>query len=383
MNRHVAFVKNLADARSATHRRDTRTAHGALLRALLVVGMLSVACGFRAGAQAVGVGQLRRAAPPGVRPNGAANRQMRAAIALLRSMLRPRADYAGEERTWIVQTGSTSHQFIRGNTKGLVLRRFDSPPFLQGDVMLTGPGKFVYYSAKANTVSRTPPGGSTDDARDRQIIEGVRDQIFVATCTGQETIAGVDTVIVMVFSASDPQATQGYAKFWIDPLTGIRMKIERREGDKLTRSELSNVVIGPQANVTDADFSPPEFRSPTTQTVQMKKLDSIQQAIPLLTFAPLEPGQIPPGFRQRDAHLLTNMQFPSRVTLVLGYSDGMSRFTLSQRRVRAGQRIPPPTTVGVQRWSVPMGAYDIDVTYRGRLTPQQVQMIRSSLQPVR
>jgi hypothetical protein len=297
-------------------------------------------------------------------------------------MLRPLVDYAAEEQTWISQGGGmTSQQSIKGDTKGNVLRRYISPAFLSGDVMLTGPNKYFYYRESNKTVTVVPPaGGQQEDERNKTFVEGIKQRIFIARRTGNETVAGVNATIVLVTPMNPLQG--GYAKFWIDPLTHIKLKIEiaNAANAKVSTSELSNLVTGPAANVLPRDFQPAQFGAGPRKEVQRQRVGSIQEALPRLSFRPLEPGTLPMGFRLEGVQVLEG---PMRPGLLLRYGDGIAFFTLTEHPVRRRQRPGGAMANGVPHWLIPVGDYEVDVVYRGHLPEQQVQQLRDSLQPIK
>ena len=291
-------------------------------------------------------------------------------------------DFSAQEETWIAQGGGvTSRQMIKGDTRGNVIRYYQSPGFLQGDVMLTGPGKYLYYRAATKTLTEVPPKDGQEDERDKRIVEGINKRIFVARRTGNETVAGVNATIVLVTPVNPQQP--GYAKFWIDPVTHIKLKIEiaNSGNSKISASELSNLVVGAAANVTPRDFQPEQFGRGVAKQVQRQRVATIQEAQSQLQFTPLQVGTLPMGYRLEGVWVMTG---PARVGLLLRYTDGVSFFTLTEHRVRAGARPGAgKPDAAVSHWPVPMGNYDVDVVYRGHLPPQQEQAVHDSLQPAR
>jgi hypothetical protein len=315
------------------------------------------------------------------RQNQARLAQQREAVKLLRMMLRPLEDYAGEETTWVAtQNGITSHQSIKGDTNGNVIRYYTAPAFLQGDVMLTGPNRYIYYRAATKTVTRTSKAGQGDE-RDKQIMEGIRSKTFVASLTGNEMVAGRNAAIVLV-SSVNPQ-NRGYAKIWIDPVDHIKLKIEigNAEGYKISDSEITSIQSGAAAGVTPKDFQPAEFGNGPAREIKREKLGSIQEAAGQLTFRPLEPGNLPPGFRL-NAVILISPPIQNRAgknSLLLRYTDGVASFTLNEHPARrAGAAANNNGPAAPLRWE--MG--NVEVVYRGHLPPQQEQMIHDSLRPV-
>jgi hypothetical protein len=324
--------------------------------------------------------------PPVVRPNAGGGRAALGrpdpeAVMLLRQMLHPLVDYAAEEQTWIAQGGGmTSSQTIKGDTKGNVIRNYVTPEFLHGDAMVTGPNRYFYFHSKSRTLTEVPPAGGQEDERDRNIVDGIKNRTFVARRTGNETVAGINATIVLV-SPTNPQQ-QGYAKFWIDPATHIKLKIEiaNAANSKISTSELSSLVTGAGANVLPRDFQAAQFRTGAPNELKRQKVASIQEAMQQIPFHPLVPGNLPAGYRLAGVQVLNG---PVRVGIFLRYTDGVGFFTISEHRVRQGQRIGAARAdAEAPHWYVPMANYDIDVVYRGHLPPQQEQMIHDSLQPV-
>ncbi len=320
---------------------------------------------------------------PGIKRAAAAramaNGSDREAVVLLRQMLRPLTDYSANEETWIAMGGGTvSKQTIKGDTRGNIVRYYQSPPLLRGDLMLTGPNRYAYYRAATKSLTEVPPAGGAEDERDKRIVNGIRDRIFVAKRTGNETVAGINAIIVLVTPVNPSQ--QGYVKFWIDPATHIRLKVEiaNAANAKVSDSELSNLLVGAAANVLPGDFQPARFGGGAARQVKRERVGSLQEAMARVTFHPLQPGTLPPGFRLDGVQVIEG---PNRVGLFLRYTDGVSVFTLTEHRVRADQKAGAAANAIPLHWFVNVGNYDVDVVYRGHLPAAQEQMIHDSLQP--
>ena len=166
---------------------------------------------------------------------------------------------------------------------------------------------------------------------------------------------------------------QGYAKFWIDPATHIRLKVEiaNQANAKISTSELSNLVVGLAANVLPRDFNLAIATNGAVKQVKREKVASVQDAMPRLPFHPLLPGTLPMGFRLDGVQVLTG---PLRVGLFLRFTDGVSVFTLTEHGVRAGQR-PRAAAAAAPHWFVAVGKQDVDVVYRGHLPAPQEQIV--------
>lgn len=307
-----------------------------------------------------------------------ADRSDKEAVALLRLMLRPSADYSADEQTSIAQGSMGSRQRIKGDIHGNVVRYYLSPAELNGDVMITGPNRYAYYRASTRTLTEVPPTGGPEDDRDKHIVDGIRQRIFVAKRTGNETVAGVNATIVLV-SPANPQQ-QGYAKFWIDPVTHIKLKMEiaNAANVRVSTSELSNLTVGAAANVSPRDFQPVQFGA--AREVKRERVGTLQEAIARLQFRPVQPASLPAGFRLDGIQVITG---PLKVGLLLRYTDGVTVFTLAEHQVRAGRHPVAAAAAVPPRWFVSAGNYDVEVVYRGHLPAQQEQAVRDSLQVVR
>ena len=311
----------------------------------------------------------------------AADNPDKEAVVLLRQMLRPLADFSADEKTWIAQGGGTnSEQKIKGDMRGNVVRYYHSPAYLRGDVMLTGPNRYAYFRAATNTLTEVPPAGGPEDERDKRILDGIRQRIFIAKRTGTESVAGINATIVLV-SPVNPQQ-QGYAKFWIDPATHIKLKVEiaNAAGAKVSSSELGNLLVGAAANISPRDFQPGQFGGGAPKEVKRERVAGIQEAMAHIPFRPIQPSSLPPGFRLDGVQVING---PNRVGLFLRYTDGVSVFTLTEHKVRALPRAPAAANPLGQRWFVSVENYAVDVVYRGHMPAQQEQIVRDSLQPVR
>ncbi len=326
-----------------------------------------------------------QAAPIGVRSQSTRPfaRVDQGAIALLRQMLHPVIEYSADEETWIARGGGmTSRQTIKGDTNGNVVRHYLAPPLLNGDVMLTGPNRYAYYRASARTLTAVPPAGGAPDDPDARIVMGLKNRVFTARRTGNETIAGCNAAIVLVSPVNPAQ--QGYAKLWIDPATHIRLKIEiaGAANARVSTSELSNLVVGSAANVSPLDFRPARFGAGALRSeVKRQRSSTVQEAMTSLKFHPFEAVNLPSGFHLDAVQVVTG---PFRVGLLLRYTDGMNVFTLTEHRVRTGVRPPPDApAAALKHWYFPLPQYDVDVVYRGRLPAAQEQLVHDTLQTAR
>ncbi|HLJ54057.1 MAG TPA: hypothetical protein VKT77_03405 [Chthonomonadaceae bacterium] len=319
------------------------------------------------------------AGPQARRANAPVNRAEKEALELLRMMLRPQADYSAEETTWIARGGAVSTQTIKGDTRGNVVRHYHTPPALSGDVMLTGPNRYAYFRAATRTLTQMPPEG-TEDERDKRFVQGIRQHEFTARVTGYEAVAGINAAIVVVSPVNPAQP--GYAKFWIDPATGVRLKVEiaNAANAKVSTSELSSVQIGPAASVLPRDFQPALFGGggAAPREVRREPVASLKEAAARLPFKPLVPGSLPPGYRLERQQIITG---PARVGLLVRYTDGVTAFTLTEHRAPAGKH-PLAATSVPPRWFIPIDTYDVEVVYRGSLPAAQEQMVHNSLQPI-
>ena len=297
---------------------------------------------------------------------------------LLQKMLRPTANYSGEQMT--EAGGTVSRQRISGDTSGRVRLDYDAPTNMAGDVMVRGPGHYRYLHSRSNTldVALWP---TQFNENDRKALEAIRAGQVQAAIVGQETVAGRNTAIVALTAAGHVR------KLWIDTETGIQVKIEHSGPNGLiSRSYLTSVQIGAAAGITGQTFNIPNQSRMRINTLfpDGTRFDSLEAARPQLPFTPLVPSADPSGFRLSGVWVFNvNPKKPGSGSVLLRYNDGMSNFSLFERingRARAAAARPGKYRGSMQNWrlALPDGSA-MEVTYIGHLTPEQVAALHDSL----
>ncbi|HZO91847.1 MAG TPA: sigma-E factor regulatory protein RseB domain-containing protein [Chthonomonadaceae bacterium] len=329
---------------------------------------------------------LRRKAPQPPR----AVPQAPAALALLKRMFRPLAPYAGEQVT--ERNERMSRQWIRGDTRGRVRMDFLEPANLAGDVMLIAPNQYRYYHKRTNTLDIAFwPTQQDLSGQERRIANAIRQKRLAVMAVGNELVAGRNAAIIEIATPSG--GLRGFeSKLWIDPETGIKLKQEISGPRGLvSRSYFIRIAIGPAADVRPKDFEPPFLQTATPNILfppNAQRYGSMQEARPQLSFAPLEPSVLPPGFHLSGVWVFSSgsKPRPERQAVLLRYTDGVTAFSLFERPARANARPllgrirRPAFRRSIQRWQIPLptGA-SMDIIYIGHLAQEQVQAIHDSL----
>lgn len=301
------------------------------------------------------------------------------AIALLKRMVRPEADYVGEQVTQ--SGGRQSQQSIKGDTKGRTLRVFHSPAAWDGDLMFTGPSQYRYYHHRTNTVD-VAFWPTQWNEHEKRLVNAIRSGRVSAALVGQETIAGRNAAIVAL-SAGARQM-----KFWIDVQTGIPLKNEIITANgPFSTSYMTAITIGPAANVRPMDFERafPAARINPLFPSERPVYRTLQEAEGRLPFKPLEPGALPSGFQLTGIWVFgaAGNRMAGQPSVLMRYSDGVTTFSLYQRIA------PPnanPAPIGprmyqrpIQRWPVKAPDGLRQVLFIGHLTPEQAQALHDSL----
>jgi hypothetical protein len=306
-----------------------------------------------------------------------------AALLLLRKMLRPTADYAGEQMTEVMTLGGlTSRQTIKGDTHGRIRRDFLAPEKIAGDVMLIAPGQFHYYHRRDNVhdIALWPMGRNE---REKRMFELVRQGRASVAQVGTEMIAGRNAAIIAVSRDATPGAMGPQVKFWIDTETGIQLKIELSNArGLLSRTYVTSLVVGPEASVHPKDFEvnfPTARQNPLFPKTQFHTLEEARDRLP---FTPLEPATLPPGYHLSGVWVFggPNARQNRHGSVLLRYTDDVSNFSLFQRQMpdAPAAASPPNQKINrrsIQRWRLG----DREITYIGHLTPEQVQAVYDSL----
>ncbi len=305
-------------------------------------------------------------------------------LELLKKMIRPTADYAGEQVTQTTANGGrVSQQRISGDVKGRIRLDYAAPAGLAGDVMTWGPGQFYYLHSKRNTldIALWPTESGAFGRRELKDIQSGRTQ---AALVGSETIAGRDAAIVEIDS---PERSK---KFWIDKETGVQLKVENSGANGLiSRTYLTAVRLGPTAGVTDKTFARPNQKGLNINSLfpNSARYDTLASAAPHLPFAPLVPVPPPAGFQLSGVWVFgMEDNRPGNESILLRYSDGVGNFSLFEKR-SPRPPAPPKNPNAPRRYRGSMARWEIalpaggsaGVTYIGHLTPDQLGLLHDSL----
>lgn len=310
-----------------------------------------------------------------------------AAIRLLRAMAKARVNYAGEQVT--ERGGRVARQLIWGDARGRIRRDFLSPDNMVGDIMLTAPENYRYFHKRENVQDVAFWQAGAGDELIERVGNLLQRGVVSAQRVGEETIAGRPAAIVAVAADRLVGGSGTQLKFWIDEQAGLCLKREMSNGMGLvSRSYLTSVQIG-EAAVPAGTFNPAFIQSARPRPLfpaesQFASLDDVKARLP---FAPVQPSNLPPGFRLTGVWVfgLEQGKRPLQVSVLLRYSDGITTFSLDQRIARDKMRPPMPANVRaarrpIQLWQAASSANEqLAVVYIGHLAPEQVLAVRNSL----
>ena len=310
------------------------------------------------------------------------------AVRLLKAMARTRVPYAGEQVT--ERGGRIARQQIWGDVHGRVRRDFLSPENMAGDVMLTAPENYRYFHKRENVQDVAFWQAGAGDELVEQVGKLLHKGFVSAARVGEETIAGRSATIVSVSADRLVGGSGMQIKFWIDKETGILLKREMSNSmGMISRSYMTSIQVGADA-VPKAIFTPEFIGSALPRPLFPKESQfaTVEEARSRLPFTPVQPVELPSGFRLTGVWVLHPGEEVRRgkISVLLRYSDGVTTFSLDQRVIPPGAHSPLPLKPKqnlrrpIQFWQANSSANDpLAVIYIGHLTPPQVQALRDSL----
>ena len=310
------------------------------------------------------------------------------AVRLLKAMAKARVAYAGEEVT--ERGGRVARQQIWGDAHGRVRRDFLAPETMAGDVMLSAPENYRYFHKRDNVQDVAFWAAGSGDELVQRVGNLLQKGIVAAAKVGEETIAGRSTAIVAVSADRLIGGSGAQVKYWIDKDTGIALKREMSNAMGLiSRSYLTSVQIGADAVPPDT-FKPGFIQGARVRPLFPKESQfiSLEEARSHLPFTPVQPSELPAGFRLTGVWVLSPPEQNRRnlVSVLLRYSDGVTTFCLDERVLPANARPASPLKPKqalrrpIQIWQVSSANNEsLSVIYIGHLTPDQVLSLRDSL----
>ena len=307
----------------------------------------------------------------------------RVAQELLRKMIRPTSEYAGEMVTQVAaQSNFPLQQTIKGDKQGRTLVNFLNGK-LQGDVLMVTPGEVRNYHRSTGVMDVAQWPTEWDD-HEKRMFAAIRGGYYTARVVGTEQVAGRQASIVEllpVAGAGEPGRPQ--FKFWIDQETGVQLKNEKSDamGRVLSHRYLTSVTIGPNV-VTPQDFNLGYLKQAQIRPLfpPNSQYRSLEQAQGHLPFTPVAPASLPSGFHLGGVWVFPGgngqMQF-----VLLRYTDEVTSFSLYERIVPTTAKPPPLPAFHrhIERWRMLTSHDEIEATYTGMLTVDQVHDIYYSL----
>ena len=298
-------------------------------------------------------------------------------------MIRPTSEYAGEMITQVAaQSNFPLQQTIKGDKLGRTVVTFLNGK-LAGDILIVTPGEVRNYHRSTGIMDVAFWPTEWDD-HEKRMFAAIRNGFYTARVMGAEQVAGRQASIVEllpVAGAGEPGRPR--FKFWIDTETGVQLKNEKADamGRVLSHRYLTSITIGPNV-VTPDDFNlaslkPAQVRPLFPPNSQYRSLEQAQGRLP---FAPIVPTSVPTGFHLGGVWVFpgnnSQMQF-----VLLRYTDDVTSFSLYERIVPSMAKPPRPPLFNrhIERWRVLTPGGEIEATYTGMLTGEQVHDIYNSL----
>jgi len=322
--------------------------------------------------------------PRVLRQNGPARGPLdKVAMELLRKMIRPSTGYVGEMVTEVAAQGNSPlQQTIKGDKQGRTIVTFLNG-MLAGDVLVVTPGEVRNYHRSTGIMDVAQWPTEWDD-HEKRMFNAIRSGFYTARVVGSEQVAGRQAAIVELFPvAGVGEPGRPHFKFWIDQATGIQLKNEKSDamGRVLSHRTLTSITVGDNL-VTPQDFNLKVLNRAQVNPLfpQNSQYRSLEQAQGHLPFVPVIPTALPNGFKPGEVWVFpganNQMQF-----VLLRFTDGVTSFSLYEHIVpdTAKPARPPAFNHHIERWRVQREHDEIETTYTGMLTPNQVRAIYESL----
>ncbi|MCX6380960.1 MAG: hypothetical protein NT023_16035 [Armatimonadetes bacterium] len=309
-------------------------------------------------------------------------------IPLVRRMMRPDANYSGEQMTELTERGGhISRQMVYGDIFGHIRRDFLEPDALKGDVMITGLDRYYYFHQRSNVVD-IALWPTDKESHFKRIVQMVVQNQATAERVGEEVIAGRTAVIVSIQNRPNPAIVRNI-KFWIDRETGILLKNEiSNQRGLVSRSYFTSIAVGAAVNVLPRMFEPTIPQGATVHPLLPPKpqYSTLEEAKEHLPFQPLVPSQLPPGYQVTGVWVVEAVRMPpsGMGAVIIRYGEGMGQFTLFQKVVRQlppNQRPPRPFRgqLSILHWFASTAdGRPLALTYIGALPAEQLEALRSS-----
>ena len=305
------------------------------------------------------------------------------ALELLHKMIRPDTGYTGEMVTQVAAQGNSPlQQTIKGDKQGRTLVTFLNG-MLAGDILVVTPGEVRNYHRSTGVMDVAQWPTEWDD-HEKRMFNAIRSGFYTARVVGSEQVAGRQASIVELLPvAGVGEPGRPHFKFWIDQVTGIQLKNEKSDamGRVLSHRYLTSINVGDSV-VTPQDFNLKVLNQAHFNPLfpQDSQYHSLEQAQGHLPFVPVIPTALPNGFKPGEVWVFpganNQMQF-----VLLRFTDGVTSFSLYEHMVLSTTKPGrlPSFNHHIERWRVPRDHDEIEATYTGMLTPNQVRAIYESL----
>jgi negative regulator of sigma E activity len=197
------------------------------------------------------------------------------------------------------------------------------PASVNGEQIVDDGNTFWHYTPSKNTLETGPSRVKRLRNRIRQLIRQINLGSLNVAVSGQDNIAGRACAIVDV----RPVAGFGaWRRFWIDPTTGLQIKVEeyRADGSLESSSYFSQISVV-------SGFPPGTFAAPATpptvnkQNVTPPRPQTVAEAQGKVGFPIRQPSYLPGGYRLQSALV---SRFRNQKMVVLRYVNGLNTLSI-------------------------------------------------------
>lgn len=312
-------------------------------------------------------------------PEEQANR--REAVQLISLFLRQgvKQPHVGEQITRLFQgMVRDARQIVKYAGPGRVRMEYLSPENLKGETILIVGGRFFQY--KPGPQPRVFEGVALPEelqGRIRELLQGINKRTIQVRIMGEEQIAGQRAGIVEIHS------TGGfYLKFWIDEVTGVRLKYQNLDPQGRAVSETFFTSIDYEGKTEPGDFDPRTLPNVRHEPLlpEGKPLATVQEAQQLVAYTIKQPA-VPPGFHLSGIWVVNSA---GRSVTIMRFTDGVNTYALFQSpqgrpgAERPKQTVPPIGRLvrnGVAHWALD----GMGFTLIGNLRAENAQLIVDSI----
>jgi negative regulator of sigma E activity len=296
---------------------------------------------------------------------------------LLTKMLEAESDLAftGLQTTTLYRprrTVTSQQTVYHDGARSLKMVYVGGPPSVNGEQIVDDGNTFWHYTPSRNTLETGPSRVKRLRNRIRQLIRQINLGSLNVTVTGQDNVAGRACSIVDVRPAAGFGA---WRRFWIDPVTGLQIKVEeyRADGGMESSSYFSQIAVvsGFPPNTFSAPATPPTVNK---QNVTQPKPQTVAEAQKRVAFIIRQPSYIPGGYRLQSAQV---SRFRNQQMVILRYVNSLNTLSIFETPADSPTDSAPATS---PRRDVALATVSgMKLVVVGMLGPDDLQRVLASI----